>query len=92
MLIVGKGPDFKKSRPFQGVFVNPENENEWSSLPYNTEQEIDEKRFNKYWDIMNFHDNELDIEEIGNLIKNKKSKLCRKDRDFVLTYLKYHNE
>jgi len=92
MFITGTTSDGSDARPVYGMFINPENDNEWSNMPFTNEQKIDEKRFNKYWDIMNFHKNELEFEEISELIKQKKSKLCRKDRDFVLTYLKYHND
>ena len=91
MFITGKSADGSDARPVYGMFVSPDGEN-WGSEPFTKEQEIDEKRFNKFWDIMNFHNNELEIEEIGEIIRNKKSKLCKKDREFVLTYLKYHNE
>ena len=92
MFITGNGPDFTTSRPFFGMFTNPDNEDEWGSEPFTKEQEIEEKRFNKYWDIMNFHKNELEFSEIAELIKQKKCKLGRKDRDFVITYLKYHTD
>jgi len=91
MFITGKGIGFGTSRPVYGMFTSPDGE-EWSNMPFTKEQKIDEQRFNKYWDIMNFYGNEKEFEEISELIQQKVCKLSRKDREFVLTYLKYHND
>lgn len=88
MLISGKSRDGSDARPFYGMFVSPDG-NEWSSEPYTKKQQLDYKNHETYWDIMNFHKNELTFEEIYETIQNKTSKLSRKHRDFVINYIKY---
>lgn len=85
MFITGTGKDFSTARPVYGMFVSPDGET-WGNMPFTKEQELDEKKFNKFWDIMNFYKNKLEFPEIVELIKQKKCNLSRKDREFVLNY------
>lgn len=84
MIISGKSADGSDAREFHGMFINPENEDEWSSEPYTLEQKRGYDDHERFWDIMNFYGNSKSIEEIYNEIKIKKSILSRRNRDFIV--------
>ena len=84
MIFSGKSADGSDAREFHGMFINPENDNEWSSEPYTLEQKRGYTRHERFWDIMNSYGNSKSIEEIYNEIQNKKSDLSRKNRDFIV--------
>jgi hypothetical protein len=85
MFVSGKTEDGTDARPVYGMFTSPDGE-QWGNQPYTEEQRIDYKNHETYWDIMNFHKNQLTFEEMYETIKKKESKLSRKHRDFVINY------
>ena len=57
MIFSGKSADGSDAREFHGMFINPENDNEWSSEPYTLEQKRGYTRHERFWDIMNSYGN-----------------------------------
>jgi hypothetical protein len=86
MLISGKSKDGSDARPFYGMFTSPDGET-WGNQPFTEEQRLDYIEHETYWDIMNFHKNQLSFEEIYELIIKKESKLSRRHREFVIDYI-----
>jgi hypothetical protein len=71
-----------------GAFINPKNDDEWSTLPYNKEQKSAHKAYQRVRLIFKKITSHLDrtnrsIKEELLLIKNKKSTLPKYCRDWL---------
>ena len=79
----GSSANGSDMRPWLGVFTNPDNEEEWSSEPYNKEQRLYKKNYNDWEIIYNQLDGRTLLDEY-NLIIDKKSNLPRRLRDLLV--------
>lgn len=85
-IFYGQSADGSDVKQWTGVFTNPDNDNEWSTEPYNKAQKEQEKS-DSYWDYINSYlrrQNRSLFDEVD-LILNKKSKLSRFYRDLIMT-------
>jgi hypothetical protein len=83
----GSSADGSDIRPSLGVFINPNNENEWSTAPYNKEQNLRLKEYNDWEQIYNQLDGKTLLEEYE-LVLQKKSNLPRRLRDILIEQAK----
>lgn len=69
----GSSADGSDMRQFRGVYVNPENENEWSSEPY-TKQQKEYDKFHDKWDFIYNHIvvHDRSLQDELNLVLEKK--------------------
>lgn len=77
----GSSADGRDMRPAEGMYVNPNNDNEWSSEPYPGEQKEFSKRYRK---LVNHINGKRSIADEYVLITAKKSTLSKDMRDFVI--------
>jgi hypothetical protein len=87
----GSTSDGSDMRQKFGFFTNPNNEDEWSSEPYNEEQKAfvreDNRQYRMKMSIVNFmKENKLCLDEVRLLIIEKKSNLSKRQRDYVLAH------
>ena len=77
MIFTGKSADGSDMYPAQGVFVSPDGE-QWSNKPYTKED--------KMWQELYPHlaKNLRSLKDEYELVKQKKSNLSRRLRDFVV--------
>ncbi len=77
MIFTGKSADGSDMYPANGVYVNPDNDNEWSNKPYTKED--------KMWEELYPHlaKNLRSLKDEYELINQKKSPLSRRLRDYV---------
>ena len=77
MILTGKSADGSDAYPAQGVFVSPDGE-QWSNMPYTKED--------KMWQELYPYlaKNLRSLKDEYELIKQKKSQLSRRLRDFVI--------
>ena len=77
MILTGKSADGSDAYPAQGVFVSPDGE-QWSNMPYTKEDKIWQELY-PY-----LAKNLRSLKDEYELIKQKKSQLSRRLRDFVI--------
>ena len=82
----GKTEDGSDAREPFGVFINPENENEWSNKPYNKQQAQELKDHNTYWDLRNYCNGRFTLDDCYKQIKNNTFPLCKRIKDYVLSH------
>jgi hypothetical protein len=85
MIVYGKSADGSGLKVFSGFYTNPNNPNEWSSTPYpgTNKQSLS----NSVQDIFQYQQKTgYTFHELYIQIKDKRSKLCRRLRDFVLSH------
>jgi hypothetical protein len=77
MIFTGKSADGSDMYPVKGVYVNPNNDNEWSNKPYTKED--------KMWEELYPYlaKNLRSLKDEYELINQKKSPLSRRLRDYV---------
>jgi hypothetical protein len=77
MIFTGKSADGSDMYPANGVYVNPDNDNEWSNKPYTKED--------KMWEEVYLHlaKNLRSLKDEYKLINQKKSPLSRRLRDYI---------
>jgi hypothetical protein len=77
MIFTGKSEDGSDMYPANGVYVNPDNDNEWSNKPYTQED--------KMWEELYPYlaKNLRSLRDEYELINQKKSPLGRRLRDYV---------
>ena len=75
------GTNEKDAHKFVGVWTNPNNPNEWSTQPYDTDQR---KYDNHYHKVVEETKGKRTFEEEYELILEKKSNLPRSTRDWLV--------
>jgi len=78
----GKSKDGSDMEEVEGVYVNPNNENEWSSEPYREQRKLIKIK-NELLDYMN---GRYTLNDVYNQIKNKTCKLSYRLRQYVLSH------
>ena len=78
----GKSADGSDMKEFNGVYVNPDNNDEWSSTPYPGQQKIE----NLYSDLMQYANGRFTLNDIYEQIQNGTCTLSKSRRDYVLSY------
>lgn len=80
MIFTGKSADGSDAYPAKGVYLSPDGE-EWSNMPYTKEDRMSEE----VYDYLASNLRSLRMEY--NLIKEKKSKLSRSLRDYIVSII-----
>jgi len=77
MIFTGKSADGSDMYPAKGMYVNPDNDNEWSNKPYTKED--------KMWEELYPYlaKNLRSLKDEYELINQKKSPLSKRLRDYV---------
>lgn len=77
MIFTGKSADMSDIYPVKGMYVNPDNDNEWSNKPYTKED--------KMWEELYPYlaKNLRSLKDEYELINQKKSPLSRRLRNYV---------
>jgi len=82
-IYVGKSADGSDMKEVDGVFINPDNPDEWSNQPYNKKQ----KASVDYWNVYDYMaDNHLTLGDVYQQVKDKVCPLSRRLRDYVLSH------
>ena len=69
-----------------GVFINPNNSNEWSNKPYNKEQRQIVKDHRTYRELIEYMDGKYSLQDCYNQIKNKTFPLSCRLKRYVLNH------
>ena len=87
-IYTGSTPDGSDMKEFEGVYINPENDNEWSSKPYPKQKTYPEQRrsMNKYNRLMDYMNGKYNLNDVYLQIKEKKCKLPSVMRKYVLSH------
>lgn len=78
MIYTGKSADGSDAYPANGVYVNPDNPNEWSSKPYTKEDKMWEELYPYLAKSLRSLKDEYE------LINKKESSLSKRLRDYVV--------
>lgn len=81
-LYTGKSADGSDMTEFEGLYINPNNENEWSNTPYPS-QLPDIRTKNEVLDYMNTR---YTLDDVYLQIQNKNCLLNKRCRNFVLSH------
>lgn len=84
MILTGSHKEGKDARVARGAYPNPDNENEWSSEPYPSQ--VKEARM--YDTLINHIAGKRSIKDELELVNQKKSKLSRRMRDYLIQLCK----
>jgi hypothetical protein len=82
-IYTGKSADGSDMKEVEGVYVNPDNPDEWSSDMYPSQAKL-HRLYVTVWDYMN--DNRLIIDDVYAQIKAKTCPLSKRERDYVLSH------
>jgi len=80
MILTGRSADGSDAYPAMGVYLSPDGE-EWSNMPYTKEDRMAEE----VYDYLASNLRSMRMEY--NLIKEKKSKLSRRLRDYIVSVI-----
>ena len=87
-IFTGKSADGSDAQVAEGVYLNPNNQEEWSNTPYPPS-----KGQKMAWDIYDhITANNRTLKEEYDLIQQKKSKLSKRLRDFVVLLIENYEE
>ncbi len=81
-IYTGKSADGSDAHLVEGVYVNPDNENEWSSKPYPKQQTIIRTKDA----VLDYMDGKYTLDDVFKQIQNKTCPLSRRLRDYVLSH------
>tara|TARA_R110002153_G_scaffold13130_5_gene49081 strand:+ start:930 stop:1214 length:285 start_codon:yes stop_codon:yes gene_type:complete len=81
-IYTGSTPDGSDMKEFEGVYINPKNDNEWSTGPY-PEQRRSMNKYNRLRDYMN---GRYTLNDVYLQVKEKKCKLPSVMRKYVLSH------
>lgn len=86
----GKTADGSDAKEFRGVYVDPDNPNQWSSEPYTTEDkkaELEETRADRKWYALREYTNgRFTLEDVRAQIFHKECPLSATLRQYVLDH------
>lgn len=86
----GSSEDGSDMKRFRGVYVNPNNPNEWSNKPYPSQLKqikAQEKRQRLYDKLIDYMNGRFSFNDVIQQIKDKKCKLPRSVRNLALEIL-----
>jgi len=81
-LYTGSSPDGSDMREVDGVYLNPDNENEWSSMPYPKQRKAIALK-NELLDYMN---GKYSLDDVYKQIQDKVCPLPTRVRNYVLSH------
>lgn len=84
----GKSADGSDMREFEGVYLNPDNPNEWSSTPYSAQQ----IQMNIKSEVLKYMDGKFSLDDVHKQILNKNCPLSKRCREFVLSHYDENGE
>ena len=82
-IYTGKSKDGSDMQLAEGVYVNPDNENEWSNEMYPAQKKAD-RQYRRVYDYL--CDNKMSLNDVRDEILRKKCKLSKSDRDYVMSH------
>lgn len=82
----GKTADGSDMKEFEGVYVNPDNSNEWSSTPYPSQR----RAINIQNTLLDYMSGRYTLNDVYQQIKAKKCPLSRNLREYVLSHYDEH--
>lgn len=87
MIYTGKTADGSDMHETLGMFINPDNENEWSNQPYNKEQRQEVKNHRTYTEVIEYMSKkQCTLDDCYNQIKNKVFGLSSRCKQYVLNH------
>jgi hypothetical protein len=86
MILAGKSADGSDAHIPLGVFINPNNPNEWSSKPYNKEQRQCVKDHRTYLELMDYMNGKYSLQDCYSQIKKGTFPLVNRVKKYVLSY------
>ena len=81
-IYIGSTADGSDMKEAKGMFVNPDNNNEWSSRPYPPQQKTISIK-EEYSDYVN---GRYTLDDVYKQIQNKTCKLSKRLREYVLSH------
>jgi hypothetical protein len=78
----GKSDDGSDMSIAEGVYINPDNENEWSSTPYPKQK----KYINLKNELLDYMNGRYTLRDVYNQIQNKTCDLTLRLRKYVLSH------
>jgi len=78
----GKSKDGSDMKEFEGFYVNPDNDNEWSSQPYPSQRRMIDKKNS----VLDYMKGKYTLDDVYAQIKNKTCKLSYRLRQYVLSH------
>mgnify|MGYP003511826203 CR=1 FL=1 len=78
----GKSADGSDMKEFEGMFVNPDNDQEWSNTPYHSQQ----KQINVKNEVLDYMNGRFTLNDVRGQIINKKCLLSTRCRDYVMSH------
>jgi hypothetical protein len=82
MFYTGKSADGSDMKRFEGVYINPDNENEWSSTIYPSQA----KALRIKNSVLDYMDGKYTLDDVYQQIQNKTCPLSKSLRDYVLSH------
>ena len=73
------GSDMKEA---EGMFINPDNDDEWSSRPYPSQQKI----ISIKEELLDYQNGRYTLDDVYKQIQNKTCKLSKRLREYVLSH------
>ena len=86
----GKSADGSDMREWDGVFVNPQNPDQWSAAPYNKEQSNSKKESDRNFrirqSVQEYMNGKFCLDDVKKQIEEKKCPLSKTQRDWVMDH------
>lgn len=85
-IYTGKSADGSDMHEALGVFINPNNPNEWRSEPYNKEQRQQVKDHRTYVELLEYMNGRYCLDDCYKQIQDGKFPLVNRIKKFVLSH------
>ena len=87
MIYRGRSEDGSDMEVVQGMYVNPNNPDEWSNKPYITTETPEERQLQRTYDeVLTYMSGRYTLDDVYQQITNKIIKKSRRFRVFVLSH------
>jgi|LakMenEpi03Aug12_release.lakeMendotaPanAssembly.Ray.scaffolds.fasta_scaffold272491_3 hypothetical protein len=87
MIYRGSTADGSDMEVVQGMYVNPDNPDEWSNKPYKTTSTPEERQLQRTYDeVLTYMSDRYTLDDVYQQIINKTIKKSKRFRDFVLSH------
>jgi len=85
-IYTGKSADGSDMHEALGVFINPDNENEWSNKPYNKEQRQQVKDHRTKVELLEYMNGRFSLDDCYTQIKENKFPLVNRIKKYVVSH------
>jgi len=82
LFYTGKSEDGSDMKEFEGMYVNPNNNEEWSNTPYPTQQ----IHLNVNNEVLDYMNGKFTLNDVRDQILNKNCPLSVRCRDYVMSH------